>query len=300
MKRALVLSGGGAKGAYQAGVVSALQPRTDEFPVVGGTSTGALISTMISVGAYDLMRLIYSGGVKTENIIRPIVLPEILHDVANIIKEPLVWLAAAAVAGEMGIYTIEPIIEIIDKEINFADIINSKINTYYATTEFTELKPKFYANWQKKSTQKLMREHLLASISMPIFMPPVRINRKYYTNGGVTQFLPAKYAHKAPRFKECDEIILIDTLTPEGSYSIDMPSNLPEMFLKTVDRMSDSLCIEQAKAAFKEIEDLTRMPVYRISPSKKLPIKFSLEFKPSEMKAAFEIGVEDGKKFISS
>jgi len=90
-KSAIVLSGGGARGAYSAGVVSVVQANTDEIPVVGGTSTGSLISTLIALDNWDLLKQIYNGGVKTENIIRPLVLPKFLAGLASVFSDPLIW-----------------------------------------------------------------------------------------------------------------------------------------------------------------------------------------------------------------
>ena len=42
MKRALILEGGGAKGAYQAGAILAFNKKKIFFDAVGGTSIGAI------------------------------------------------------------------------------------------------------------------------------------------------------------------------------------------------------------------------------------------------------------------
>ena len=57
-KRAVVLGGGGAKGAYQIGVWQALRELGLDFQVVTGTSVGALNGALMAQGefeaAYDL------------------------------------------------------------------------------------------------------------------------------------------------------------------------------------------------------------------------------------------------------
>ena len=52
MKRALVLSGGGAKGSYQYGVWKALRKLNIKFDIVTGTSIGAVNGAMIVLGDY--------------------------------------------------------------------------------------------------------------------------------------------------------------------------------------------------------------------------------------------------------
>ena len=49
MKRAVVLSGGGAKGAYQIGVWKALRKLKINYSIVTGTSVGALNLSLIHI-----------------------------------------------------------------------------------------------------------------------------------------------------------------------------------------------------------------------------------------------------------
>ena len=52
MKRALVMSGGGGKGAYQFGVWKALRQLNIKFDIVTGTSIGALNGALIVQNDY--------------------------------------------------------------------------------------------------------------------------------------------------------------------------------------------------------------------------------------------------------
>ena len=59
-RRALVLSGGGARGAYEAGVVTALFERED-FEIVCGTSIGSINAALAAQGATDQLRALWRG-----------------------------------------------------------------------------------------------------------------------------------------------------------------------------------------------------------------------------------------------
>ncbi len=55
-KTALILTGGGARAAYQVGVVKAVDetlghPRTNPFPIVCGTSAGAINAAALAIHA---------------------------------------------------------------------------------------------------------------------------------------------------------------------------------------------------------------------------------------------------------
>ena len=57
-RRALVLSGGGARGAYEAGVVAALCER-EEFDIISGTSIGAINAALTAQGATRRLRALW-------------------------------------------------------------------------------------------------------------------------------------------------------------------------------------------------------------------------------------------------
>ena len=61
-KIALVISGGGAKGAFAIGVLKFFRTNTTlNFDLVSGTSTGALISPLVVTKDFDLLEFIYSN-----------------------------------------------------------------------------------------------------------------------------------------------------------------------------------------------------------------------------------------------
>src|SRR5216684_3879122 len=58
---ALVLSGGGAKGAYEAGVAAGLVERGVPIRLVAGSSAGALNAAMIADGRLDRLEALWRG-----------------------------------------------------------------------------------------------------------------------------------------------------------------------------------------------------------------------------------------------
>ena len=53
MKRAVVLSGGGTKGAYELGVWQALRELGLDYQIVTGTSIGSINGAMMAAGDYE-------------------------------------------------------------------------------------------------------------------------------------------------------------------------------------------------------------------------------------------------------
>ena len=70
MKRALVISGGGSKGAFAVGILKRLfneYPNLD-FDILVGTSTGSLMVPYVSIGEMKLLEKLYTEQ-KTEDIV---------------------------------------------------------------------------------------------------------------------------------------------------------------------------------------------------------------------------------------
>ncbi len=68
MKTAIVLSGGGTKGAYEVGCMQAIEELRIPFDIVTGTSIGALNGCMVAQGDYEAMYELW-GNLKMEDII---------------------------------------------------------------------------------------------------------------------------------------------------------------------------------------------------------------------------------------
>lgn len=307
MKTGLVFSGGGAKGAYSAGVATFLKDEIDKVPVVGGTSTGALIACCIGSNNWKLLEYIYNGGVETKDIIRPSVLPDsdvplikrAVQEIQELSSDPLVWLGAATLAGDDSIYDIDPLIEIIDNHIDFKKFFKSgAINTYFCGVEFTTVKTRYFDNWRTSQNPDMLRLGLLASVSMPVFMALVRIGNKYYCDGGLTSFIPIDPLTRSPRFTEVEQIIMVDTLDPSISPT-SKPTNLLEMLLQSVSKVTDMQCYTQRELAYKQLNGRARgIKVYQISPSRKLATTDSLNFNIAKMKEDFQLGIDDARLFV--
>lgn len=161
-KRSLVLAGGGMRVAYQAGVVLALEEAGLQFDHVDGTSGGIFNTAMLASGlgakqmAANWRTLKLSGFVSStrfRNYLNP--------------------LRTNGFADADGIR---------DKVFPHLGIDVSKIN---ASRDF--LTSFNVCNFKEKSVEAISgdivkREHLLAGVSLPIFMPALQIDGTWYTD----------------------------------------------------------------------------------------------------------------------
>ncbi len=193
MKQALVISGGGSKGAFSVGVIKDLvQTYRLDFDILVGTSTGALIAPLVALGEIDKLENLYTT-VTNDKIIKKYNFGE------------------RVLNGDISIFTFGPLKEII-KNIYTDDYFNRLMNSgkeVYLTTVclqteelvvFTTAKnpqPSKYYKARTLVNGAQFRAAVLASASQPVFTPPVKVdenvpgaqNKNYqYVDGGVREY----------------------------------------------------------------------------------------------------------------
>jgi len=191
MKKALVISGGGSKGAFAVGVYKHLiENYSLDFDVLVGTSTGALIVPLAALGKTELLEKLYTTQ-KTENII-------IRDNIGNRLDKD-------------SIFDVTPLWETIRKHYTndfYKELVDSGkeifINTTCLQTEelvvFTTVRnprrSKYY-EVKKLVDAEQFRRAVLASACQPVFMTPVKVNKQVpgepfpdhqYVDGGVREY----------------------------------------------------------------------------------------------------------------
>lgn len=219
MKTGLVLSGGGARGAYQVGVLKAiadLHPKhaANPFTIISGTSAGALNGVALAASANNF-RL---GVKKVEKIWTHL-------DVNRVVKARGVDLIARGAQiglsflsrgyshdGPLSLLDNAPLREMLSSTIRFGNI-QKRIDaglldavavsaTSYATGNSVSF---FQGNdthhcWRRSKRigvpARLGVEHLLASTAIPGVFPAEKIGRQYFGDGSMRQLTPLSSALK--------------------------------------------------------------------------------------------------------
>lgn len=213
VKRALILSGGGARAAYQVGVLKAVAEilpagHPNPFPIICGTSAGALNALALACHAgnfreavndledlwqqltpeqiyrSDLWSLLKGGGRLVTSLLNEGVGRK--HPVALLDNAPIKELLERTIAFNN-----------IDTAINqgFLEAVSVTAMGYSSGQSVSffqaaeHLKP-----WQRHnrigSNCKLGIEHLMASAAIPTIFPSVLINREYFGDGALRQLAP--------------------------------------------------------------------------------------------------------------
>src|SRR5262249_48683393 len=145
---ALILTGGGAKGAYEAGAVAALAEAGVPIRLVAGSSAGALSAAMIVAGRADRLeaagrslhpRPDYSGAAPPERI-SPVRAPTFF---AGLLPG---WLTLGALSGASSLLDPQPLRELITASVELERIRSSAIALVVTTTDIVRREPRVFDN----------------------------------------------------------------------------------------------------------------------------------------------------------
>ena len=195
MKRALVLQGGGAKGAYQAGVIKALTQKKIYFDFACGTSIGAINAALYVCKNLDAM---YDVWLK-EDFDKVFGIDcEVFSSLSDgkLTKKELKkgFETIKKIVKNEGIDT-DKIIELLSRKIKEKDFRKSKIGFGLKTYNISDMEP--VEVYKDDIPEGKLVEYLMSSSFLPIFKFEKLINDKYYVDGGVYSNCPIDLAINA-------------------------------------------------------------------------------------------------------
>lgn len=239
MKTGLVLGGGGARGAYEAGVVSFLRDELEpglgrrlSLDVLSGTSVGAINACFLASTA-DQPEI--QGRMLVDRW-RSLKIAEVLRigvgDITRILGE-FVGRAPQSADGQGGLVDPTGIRRIVFEAIRWSSIRrNLQAGSVAAlavsathvasgrTVTFVQRKERGAPPWTHDRHFVVERaaigpRHVLASAAIPMLFPPVRVGRSLYADGGLRLSVPI-----SPALRLGAERVLVVSLrsaTPEGN-----------------------------------------------------------------------------------
>lgn len=209
----LILSGGGARAAYQVGVLKAVadlwpQPDDNPFQVIVGTSAGAINAVSLACGASHFKQATRQLESVWQNFTTNKVYRTdwggVLRQAMRFSRVHLLGLGSGQVP--LALLDNEPLRELLSNELDFSGIslaIARRKLRAVGITAFSYQDAQsitFYQSrgtvlpWQRYRRQgipmRLGLEHLLASASIPLLFPPVRLGSGFYGDGAVRQTAP--------------------------------------------------------------------------------------------------------------
>jgi NTE family protein len=235
-KIGLVLSGGGARAAYQVGAlkaISQLLPRdaANPFPILCGTSAGAINAAVLAIHASR-----FREGVKRLALVwKGFHVNQIFRaDTLGIIRSGAHWFAAMLLGG-LGRYNptslldCTPLHRLLERHVPCAQIqdaidagalqalcVTASGYTSGQSVSFYQARPELKA-WRRArrvgSVAKIRVDHLMASASIPFIFPAVKLNREYFGDGSMGNMAPVSPALHLG----ADRVLVIGARKPTGT-----------------------------------------------------------------------------------
>jgi NTE family protein len=224
--RALVLPGGGGRGAYQVGVVKALYEHGIRFDYAFGTSIGGLNATMI--GQQEVERLEDLWGHMRA------------HDIYRI---PSASQIGRLVLGRnLGLLDTSPLEELLRRECDLHRLKSSPMKVGWCTTDLCSLQTNLITIDDIASTNELV-DVLMATSALPIAFPPRHLHGTgLWMDGGLVRNTPLQAA------LDCgaDEIYTV-LLHPEKVNVC--PANMIEILSRVLDVVLDASARKELQSA---------------------------------------------------
>jgi NTE family protein len=304
----LVLTGGGARAAYQVGVLKAVRdilgsPARNPFPILCGTSAGAINAATLAVFADDFTRgvgslLAFWESMRCEHV---------YHTGAwSITKSGARWLGAMMLLyrrNPVSLLDNAPLRGLLEKNLDFgriqAHIDSGALYAVCVTASgYTSGQSVSFfqggsglEGWERNqrigAAVTLQLDYLLASASLPFIFPAVKVHREYFGDGSMRQIAPVSPALHLG----ADRVLIVGT----GRQSAEQArarSNVYPSFAQIAGHALNSIFLDSLMVDIERLERINRtvrlLPPQAVKQSGLRPIKvlFITPSQPMERIAA--------------
>ena len=275
---ALVLSGGGAKGAWEAGAAAALIEGGLPVRVVAGSSAGALNAAMLADGRLDRQQA-HWRSVTREQVytLRPGVF------FAGLLPG---WLTLLALDAAGSLLDPTPLRALITGAVDFERVRASPLRLLVVATDLARREARVFDN------ATVSVEALMAASAVPGAFPPVEVDGALLVDGGLTARAPVLETLAAgPPVARV--LVLLSYATDErGEASTRLRRTLEQAFeLAMVHQIRRD--VELARLKYPAVE------VRTVTPSAPLGLR-PLDFDPAAMAAALDRGRDDAARCLAA
>ncbi len=215
--RALILPGGGGRGAYQVGVIKALFEHGLEFDMAFGTSIGGINATLLAQGQLKRLEELWCS-------IRS-------SDIFSLPSAPQI--GRLILGHKLGLLDTSPLEALLRRELDLNKLKKSNMKIGWCTTDLCSLETRFITIDDIFSTNELM-DVLMATSAIPMAFPPRHIHGSgLWVDGGLVRNTPMEMAVNLG----ADEVYMV-LLHPEQINVC--PVNMFEVLVRCLDIVLDA------------------------------------------------------------
>ncbi len=236
MKTALVLAGGGARGAYQVGAYRALLEMGYSFDIITGASVGALNGAMIASGKSELLYKLWDE-ITTEKVIDCIM--DIDEQTLDVERKATKILFKKAMANHC--IDQSPLRELIERMLDIDALYDSTVEFGLTTAKYPSFTP--VELFKNDIPKELMVDYLMASSACFPAMKPYIVDGCKYVDGGYFDSMPINLAIKAG----AKQVIAID-LQSFGAVKKQKDKSIPVKIISPRENLGHMLMFSQARS----------------------------------------------------
>ncbi|MGA2342343.1 MAG: patatin-like phospholipase family protein, partial [Steroidobacteraceae bacterium] len=268
-----VLTGGGARAAYQVGVLKGIAEQlgrgsSSPFQVVTGTSAGAVSAIALASDPAHFRHAVYA----IEKVWREFRVHHVIKaDAVSMFRSGLHWILAMLTGGWLvhpprSLFDNTPLWELLRKNLDFDGIPRGMYKQHLqavgicATSYSDADSVTFYAcgspiePWtraaRKGARVQLTLEHLMASLSIPFLFRPIFLHQQYFGDGAMRQTSPL-----SPAIHLGANRLLVIGVGDPAAAGLGMPSLRAEpTFGQMFGFMLDSLFMDQLQSDLERIK----------------------------------------------
>jgi len=213
---ALVLSGGGAKGAYEAGVAAVFVERGLPIRLVAGSSAGALNAAMIASGRADRLEAMW----------RTVTREQVYRLRASVFFAGFLpgWLTLFVLNEASSLFDPGPLRELITSSLDFERIQASPVRLLVTATDLASREKRVFDN------RTVTVDALMAASAVPGLFPPVDVDGALLVDGGLTGRAPVLEALEADASLGRAVVVMSYASTERGASPTTMRRALEESF----------------------------------------------------------------------
>ena len=285
--RALVLSGGGVKGAFQVGVLRRwMRDQGVDYDIICGVSVGALNTAGLGmtpkgnpVNAQVWLENFWKTQVRTDAIYKRWFPFGRLHSL---------WLKS--------VYDSSPLIKLVNDNLHLEKVASNGRMLSVGAVCLDTGEHRF-----ARETDPDFVKWVLASASFPVFLQPIEIDGKLWSDGGIKNVTPLGEAIKLGATKI--DVIMCTNINEMTQWSSTSKVALPDQAMRTVDLMSDQIvnndiAICGLKNDLAEINPAYRKVKVRVVMPNQVLTTDSLTFDPDQIHMMMEIGYAMADQFV--
>lgn len=267
---ALVLSGGGVKGAFEAGVLKALTEKGKSWGIMAGVSAGAINAAFMAQYRPEQQ---FAGAIHLVELWKSIKDSDIKKRWFPFGKLHSLWTG--------GLYDTSPLLSLIKKHLSALDLSISRVDLRIGAVSLNTGEYKYVSGIEPD-----IHKWVLASSAFPVAFPPVEINGELWIDGGVRDTTPITDVY--------DYSIDVDVVVTSYLGAKIKNENVKKNPLSIAVRAATIMSDEVFNSDLDKVPDMSNVKLYQPPSIATMPDDV-LDFNPRVINNLIELGYEVGK-----